>query len=93
MSFPQASNNKAQYEALLHGMMMAKSCGATHLNIFGYSCLILQQVMNRLDAISGNMIAYRNLYYYLEGTFNGCEVNHISRTSNEEADTLVNIGS
>jgi hypothetical protein len=28
MSFPQASNNKAEYEALLHGMKMAKACGA-----------------------------------------------------------------
>jgi ribonuclease HI len=29
MSFPQASNNEAEYEALLHGMKMAKVCGAT----------------------------------------------------------------
>jgi hypothetical protein len=29
MSFPQASNNEAEYEALLHGMKMAKACGAT----------------------------------------------------------------
>jgi ribonuclease HI len=28
MSFPQASNNEAEYEALLHGMKMAKACGA-----------------------------------------------------------------
>jgi hypothetical protein len=34
MSFPQASNNKAEYEALLHGMKMAKACGATQLKIF-----------------------------------------------------------
>jgi hypothetical protein len=39
------------------------------------------------------MTAYRNLYYYLEGTFDGYEVSHISRASNEEADNLVNIGS
>jgi hypothetical protein len=39
------------------------------------------------------MTAYRNLYYYLEGTFDGCEVSHISRASNEEADNLANIGS
>jgi hypothetical protein len=39
------------------------------------------------------MMAYRNLYYYLEGTFNGCEVSHVSRASNEEADNLANIGS
>jgi hypothetical protein len=39
------------------------------------------------------MIAYQNLYYYLEGTFDGCEVLHVSRASNEEADNLANIGS
>jgi hypothetical protein len=39
------------------------------------------------------MTAYRNLYYYLEGTFDGCKVSHTSRSSNEEADNLANIGS
>ena len=29
MSFTNASNNEAEYEALLHGMRMAKACGAT----------------------------------------------------------------
>jgi ribonuclease HI len=29
MSFPQASNNEAEYEVLLRGMKMAKACGAT----------------------------------------------------------------
>jgi hypothetical protein len=39
------------------------------------------------------MMAYRNMYYYLEGTFDGCKVPHVSRASNEEADNLANIGS
>jgi hypothetical protein len=39
------------------------------------------------------MMAYKNLYHYLEGTFDGCEVSHVSRVSNEEADNLANIGS
>jgi ribonuclease HI len=93
MSFPQASNNEAEYEALLHGMKMAKACGATRLKIFGDSNLVVQQVMNKCDAISDKMTAYMNLYYYLEGTFDGCEVSHVSRASNEEADNLANIGS
>jgi ribonuclease HI len=80
MSFPQASNNEAEYEALLHGMQMAKACGATRLKIFGNSNLVVQQVMNQCDAISDNMTVYRNLYYYLEGTFDGCEVSHITRS-------------
>jgi ribonuclease HI len=93
MSSPQASNNEAKYEALLHGMKMAKACGASQLKIFGDSNLVVQQVMNRCDTVSDNMTAYRNMYYYLEGTFDGCEVSHISRTSYEEADNLANIGS
>jgi ribonuclease HI len=91
MSFPQASNNEAEYEALLHGMKIAKACGATRLKIFRDSNLVVQEVMNQCDAISDIMTAYRNLYYYLEGTFNGCEVSHVSRASNEEADNLANI--
>jgi hypothetical protein len=71
-------------------MKMAKACGATRLKIFGDSNLVVQQVMNRCDAISDNMTAYRNLYYYLEGTFDGYEVSHVSRASNEEADNLAN---
>jgi hypothetical protein len=74
-------------------MKMAKACGATHLKIFGDSNLVVQQVMNWRDTINDNMMAYKNLYHYLEGTFDGCEVSHISRNSNEEADNLVNIGS
>jgi ribonuclease HI len=93
MSFLQASNNEAEYEALLHGMKMAKACGATRLKIFGDSNLVVQQVMNRCDTINDNMMAYKNLYHYLEGTFDGCEVSHISRNNNEEADNLANIGS
>jgi hypothetical protein len=93
MSFPQAFNNEAEYEALLHGMKMAKAYGATRLKIFGDSNLVIQQVMNKCNTISDNMTSYMNLYYYLKGTFDGCEVSHVSRASNKEADNLANIGS
>src|SRR4051812_2234180 len=40
-----------------------------------------------------NMIAYYALYNALEGEFDGCELRHVGRESNEEADRLANIGS
>ena len=49
--------------------------------------------MNMCDTLSDNMIAYRDAYNDLEGTFDGCEVKHVSRQSNEEANILANIGS
>ena len=93
MDFPTPSNNEAEYEALIHGMRMAKNCGATHLMIYGDSYLVVQQTMKACDAIADNMIAYRDLYNQLEGTFDGCELRHIGRESNEEADALANLGS
>ncbi|KAK1643510.1 hypothetical protein QYE76_061315 [Lolium multiflorum] len=45
------------------------------------------------DKVSDNMIAYRQLYQNMEAKFEGCELKHIGRASNEEADTLANIGS
>jgi hypothetical protein len=49
--------------------------------------------MNKCDVVNDNMIAYRDAYNDLEGTFDGCEVNYASRFSNDEADAFANIGS
>jgi hypothetical protein len=49
--------------------------------------------MKECDATCANMIAYRAMYDKLEGEFEGCEVTHIGRESNEEADNLANVGS
>jgi hypothetical protein len=93
MRFLNPSNNEAEYEAVLHGMRMAKPCGATRIKIHGDSNLITQQVMKECDATCANMIAYHAMYDKLEGDFEGCEVTHIGRKSNEEVDNLANVGS
>jgi ribonuclease HI len=92
MEFELPSNNEAEYEALIHGMRMAKALGCTRLMIYGDSNLVVQQTMKACDAIADNMIAYRDLYNIMESCFEGCELRHIGRESNEEADKLANIG-
>src|SRR4051812_24470565 len=62
----RTSNNEAEYEALIHGMRMAKVCSATCLVIYDDSNLVIQQTMNECDAHSANMIMYRALYKSLE---------------------------
>src|SRR4051812_25106272 len=89
----RASNNEAEYEALIHGMRMAKIYGAARLVIYGESNLVVQQTMNECDAHATNMIAYRTLYNSLVGDFDGCELRVVGRESNKEADRLANIGS
>src|SRR3954470_20696168 len=74
-------------------MRMAKTCGATRLVIYGDSNLVVQQTMRNCDAIDDNMAAYQKLYNALEGSFDGCDLNYITRANNTEADELANIGS
>jgi hypothetical protein len=40
MRFMNPSNNEAEYEAVLHGMRMAKACGASRIKIHGDTNLI-----------------------------------------------------
>ena len=93
INFKKASNNEAEYEALPHGMRMEKACGATRLLIYGDSNLVVQQTMRDCEAVTNNMSANQKLYNILEGDFNGCELNYVSRANNTEADELANIGS
>ena len=62
-------------------------------DLYGDSQLVVQQTMKRCDVNSDNMAAYRDMYDALEAKFDGCELHHIGRASNEEADVLANIGS
>ena len=40
----EVSNNEAEYEALLHGLCLAKSLGIKRLLVYGDSLLVVQQV-------------------------------------------------
>jgi ribonuclease HI len=71
MRFANPSNNEAEYEVVLHGMRMAKACGATPIKIHGDSNLISQQVVKECDATCANMIAYHAMYDKMEGNFEG----------------------
>jgi ribonuclease HI len=62
MNISLSTNNEAEYGALLHGMRMAKACGATRLEIYEDSNLVVQQSMKLCDAVSDNMIAYHQIY-------------------------------
>ena len=77
MDFEKPSNNEAEYEALIHGMKMAKECRADRLMIYGDSNLVVQQTVKECDATADNMIAYRGLYNSMEGQFDGCELRHV----------------
>jgi ribonuclease HI len=93
VNFALPTKNEVECEALLHSMRMANACGSTRLDIYGDSNLVVKHSMNLCDAISDNMIDYRQMYQSMETKFDGCELKHNGKASKEEADALDNIGS
>ena len=88
ITFLPCTNNVAEYEALLHGMRIAKEMGVSRLRCFGDSDLVASQVMGTCDATDPNMIAYRRAVDQLGGSFAGYSVEWIDRRKNDEADAL-----
>jgi ribonuclease HI len=92
LHFP-ASNNMAEYEALLCGLKIAIEIGVKRLDVRGDSQLVIDQVMKNASCHDDKMEAYCKAVRALEDKFYGLELNHVPRWYNEEADELAKIAS
>ena len=52
------SNNVAEYEALVHGIKLAKEIGIRNIECFGDSDLVVQQCTGNWDTKDSNMASY-----------------------------------
>jgi ribonuclease HI len=86
-----ASNNMAEYEALLCGLKIAIEIGIKRLDVRGDSQLVIDQVMKNASSHDDKMEAYCKAVRALEDKFYGIELNHVPRRYNEEADELAKI--
>ena len=89
--FP-CTNNAAKYEALLHGLRMAKEMNLSRVKCFGDSDLVAQQVSGTWDSKDPLMAAYRREVDIVAGHFKGYQVDHVDRRKNEAADALIPAG-
>ncbi|KAK1630584.1 hypothetical protein QYE76_004899 [Lolium multiflorum] len=86
-----ATNNMAEYEALLHGLRIAKEIGIKHI-ICGDSDLVAQQVAGTWNARNSVMAAYGDEVDEIAKCFLGYEVKYVEET-NTAADMLSKLGS
>jgi ribonuclease HI len=87
----RALNNIAEYEALVHGLKLAKEIGIRRILCFGDSDLVVHQVSGEWDAKDANMASYRFYLQQLCGFFEGYEFHNVPRANNDEADRLSKI--
>jgi ribonuclease HI len=88
-----ASNNVAEYEALVNGLCIAIELGVRRLDARGDLQLVIDQVMKNSHCRDPKMEAYCDEVRRLEDKFYGLELNHVARRYNETADELAKIAS
>jgi ribonuclease HI len=88
-----ASNNVAEYEALVNGLHIAIELGVRRLDACGDSQLVIDQVMKNSHCRDSKMKAYCDEVRRLEDKFYGLKLNHVARRYNKTADELAKIAS
>jgi ribonuclease HI len=73
----RATNNMAEYEALVNNLHIGTELGVQRLYICGDSELIINQVMGESNCRSPCMVAYRQEVRKLKANFDGFELHYI----------------
>ncbi|KAI5317816.1 hypothetical protein L3X38_037523 [Prunus dulcis] len=89
----QASNNEAEYEALIAGLRLAKEMDAKQIQIFSDSQLVVHQVNQDFTAKDASMTAYLQHARHLLATFHVHSINQVPRSENSHADALARLAS
>jgi ribonuclease HI len=86
----EATNNVAEYRALLRGIELAAAHGASELELIGDSELVVRQVEGRYKIKNAGMKElHEEVARALRG-FDSWSIRHVRRTENLDADRLVN---
>jgi ribonuclease HI len=85
-----ATNNVAEYKALLLGIELAAAQGAAELELVGDSELVVKQVKGEYKVKDANMRKLHGEVKSALRVFESWSIRHVRREHNAEADRLVN---
>jgi ribonuclease HI len=88
-----ASNNAAEYEALIHGLNITVSLNIKKLMVYGDSLVVISQINKDWDYSTDSMGKYCAIVRKLEDKFKGLELHHMERDRNIAANALSKLGS
>jgi ribonuclease HI len=86
----RATNNVAEYRALLLGIDLAAELGAEELELIGDSELIVRQVEGRYKVKHADMKELHAQVKKALAPFGSWSIRHVKRAENADADALVN---
>jgi len=85
-----ATNNVAEYRAMLLGIELARELGAKEVELIGDSQLIVRQVRGEYKVKDPNLKPLREKVVKALVDFDSWSIKDVRRERNEEADRLVN---
>ncbi|GJZ44886.1 reverse transcriptase domain-containing protein [Tanacetum coccineum] len=88
-----ASNNEAEYEALIAGLQIAAQMGVRNVQVSVDSKLVANQVLRTYIAKEDNMIKYLEKTKSLVGCFDSFSISQVPRSKNKKIDALSKIAS
>ena len=83
-----ATNNEAEYEALLEGMAMVQRMGGKSIKLFSDSRLVVSQVRGELEAKDERMKKYFSQVKCMQSKFDSFDLLHVPRSGNVHANSL-----
>ena len=86
-----ATNNEAEYEALLMGMMMVQKMGGKVVRVFSDSKLVVGQVRGDLEACDSRMQEYLCQIRSIQEKFEAFDLSYVPRSGNIHADLLATL--
>ncbi len=86
----RATNNVAEYQALLHGLRFALDRGAREVEVFSDSELLVRQLAGRYRVKHPGLQPLFREARGLLARFESARVRHVPREQNREADALAN---
>ncbi|MFT4932734.1 MAG: ribonuclease HI, partial [Natronomonas sp.] len=86
----EATNNRAEYEALIRALEAARDYGFDEIEVRGDSELVVKQVRGAWNADDPGLRERRVTVHELLGSFDEWTLEHVPREVNERADRLAN---
>ncbi|XP_017256033.2 uncharacterized protein LOC135147082 [Daucus carota subsp. sativus] len=88
----KATNNEAEYEALIMGLTTAKDMKVKNIDVYCDSLLIVNHVNGSYEAKDQKMLTYLDIVKNLQLSFDTFNIQQVPREHNTEADALAGLG-
>ena len=89
----KATNNEAEYEAMITDLSLAKKMGVQRLTVCSDSQLLINQMQGHYQVYGNKMTPYLDIVKKLTASFQEYVARQVPKGENNHADVLANVGS